>query len=231
MRAGDTLARGSSAARLMASDDARRFSRRFRVSSAAGAPPPPHPHTRPRRDRGVRAPGVPEREGRLQLDHRLGFSLGRGAWLIYGWDAIRAGVAPLWCPFVAAGSPFYLNPQTQIHSPLSLLLGGPVRVLVPDGSVAHADADAAGLGSGAYALAFSVWRERMPALLAGLCYQLCGVLYGHLSDSTDACVVRLGAVALPVAGAGARPALALGAAAAGRGRCSGYSRQGTPASS
>ena len=103
-------------------------------------------------------------------------------WLIYGWDAIRAGVAPLWCPFVAAGSPFYLNPQTQIYSPLSLLLGGLFGYSYRMAQLHTLTLMLLG-GIGAYALAFTVWRERMPALLAGLCYQLCGV---HLYTATSA---------------------------------------------
>ncbi len=41
------------------------------------------------------------------------FRMACAPWLIYGWDMIRAGHLPLWCPYAGAGMPFFINPQTH----------------------------------------------------------------------------------------------------------------------
>ncbi|MGA7743385.1 MAG: hypothetical protein WBP56_21270 [Polyangia bacterium] len=100
-------------------------------------------------------------------------------WLIYGWDAIRAGFLPLWCPYVAAGVPFFLNPQTQIYSPLSILIGTVFGYSVRIAQI-HSFLMMAIGGIGAYALAHWLWRNRMAAIFVGLCFELSGLLFCHL---------------------------------------------------
>jgi hypothetical protein len=107
------------------------------------------------------------------------FRSAQAPWIIYGWDSIRAGFWPLWCPYAASGLPFFANPQTQIYSPLALIFGGLFGYSYRLAQVHLVLMMLVG-GVGAYALATSVWRERAPALLAGLCYQFSGVLYSHL---------------------------------------------------
>jgi Bacterial membrane protein YfhO len=119
------------------------------------------------------ADGVPYRL--IPWDFR---SLG-APWLVYGWDAIRAGFLPLWCPYVAAGVPFFLNPQTQIYSPLSILIGTVFGYSVRIAQI-HSFLMMVIGGIGAYALAHWLWRNRVAAIFAGLCFELSGLLFCHL---------------------------------------------------
>ena len=100
-------------------------------------------------------------------------------WLIYGWDMIRAGHWPLWCPYAGAGVPFFINPQTHTYAPPSILLGllfGYSFRLVQ----LHCVATIALAGVGAYGLSYSIWRSRSAALLSGLCFGLSSTLYSHM---------------------------------------------------
>jgi hypothetical protein len=100
-------------------------------------------------------------------------------WLIFAWDAIKAGIWPLWCPYVGAGTPFFINPQTQLYSPLSLFLGS-----LTGYSFRVAQFHSVALmfvgGVGAYFLAHALWRRRSAGLIAGLCFQLTSATYAHL---------------------------------------------------
>jgi hypothetical protein len=100
-------------------------------------------------------------------------------WLIFAWDAIKAGFWPLWCPYTGAGTPFFINPQTQLYSPLSLLLGslGGYSFRVAQ---FHSVALMSVGGLGAYFLAHALWRRRSAGLIAGLCFQLTSATYAHL---------------------------------------------------
>jgi Bacterial membrane protein YfhO len=100
-------------------------------------------------------------------------------WIIYGWDAIRAGFLPLWCPYAGAGVPFFLNPQTQVYSPLAVVLGtlfGYSYRVAQTHSVALMFIG----GAGAYALSHHLWRDRGAALVTGLCFELSSTLFCHL---------------------------------------------------
>ncbi|HEY5283773.1 MAG TPA: hypothetical protein VIM14_13360, partial [Polyangia bacterium] len=100
-------------------------------------------------------------------------------WLIYGWDMIRAGCWPLWCPYAGAGTPFFLNPQTQTYSPFALLLG-PLFGYSYRLAQLHEVAMIALAGVGAYGLSNAIWKSRSAALLSGLCYGLSSPLFSHL---------------------------------------------------
>jgi hypothetical protein len=117
--------------------------------------------------------GVPHRL--IPWDFR---SLG-APWLIYGWDAIRAGFAPLWCPYVAAGAPYFLNPQSQVYSPLAIVIGTVFGYSVR-GVQIHSVLMMMIGGIGAYGLAYQMWRHRVGALFAGLAFELSALLFCHL---------------------------------------------------
>ena len=107
------------------------------------------------------------------------FRMAAAPWLIYGWDMIRAGHWPLWCPYAGAGMPFFINPQTHVYAPPSILLGllfGYSYRLVQ----LHCVATIALAGVGAYGLSYSIWQSRSAALLSGLCFGLSSTLYSHL---------------------------------------------------
>jgi hypothetical protein len=103
-------------------------------------------------------------------------------WLIYGWDAIRAGFWPLWCPYAGAGVPFFLNPQTQIYSPLAITLGtlfGYTYRVAQTHSVALMFIG----GMGAYALSHHLWGDRRAALVTALCFELSSTFFCHLEHT------------------------------------------------
>ena len=110
------------------------------------------------------------------------FRMAGAPWLIYGWDMIRAGHWPLWCPYAGAGTPFFINPQTHVYAPPAILLGllfGYSYRMVQLYSVASI----AFAGVGAYGLSYSFWRSRSAALLSGLCFGLSSTLYSHLEHA------------------------------------------------
>lgn len=97
-------------------------------------------------------------------------------YLIYLSDCLRAGEAPLWYPYGGAGIPFFLNPQTQLWSPVTWL------VTLAFGYSHHVAQRqlvwtllVAGLG--AYVLAHELWRSKMGGFLSGVCFMLSGALF------------------------------------------------------
>jgi len=104
-------------------------------------------------------------------------------WLIYGWDLIRSGFLPLWCPYAGAGVPFFINPQTSLYSPLSLILG-PLLGYSYRLAQVHTVLMLLIGGIGAYALSCSIWKSRSGALISGLCFELSSTLFGHMEHLT-----------------------------------------------
>jgi hypothetical protein len=104
-------------------------------------------------------------------------------WLIYGWDAVRAGFLPLWCPYVGGGAAYFLNPQTSLYSPLSILLG-PLFGYSFRLAQVHCVLMMLIGGIGVYILAHSIWQRRSAALFSGLCFELSSALFGHLEHQT-----------------------------------------------
>jgi hypothetical protein len=89
--------------------------------------------------------------------------------LIFISDCLRKGALPLWFPYGHAGTPFFINPQSQMWSPVtwivSLVLGyDPMRVQQQEFLFIL-------FGSfGAYFLAHSLWLRRSAALLAAIAF-------------------------------------------------------------
>jgi hypothetical protein len=89
--------------------------------------------------------------------------------LIFISDSLRAGALPIWFPYGHGGTPFLINPQSQMWSPVTWLvslaggydpLGVQRQVLLTllFGSI------------GAYFLAHSLWARRSSALLAAIAF-------------------------------------------------------------
>lgn len=100
-------------------------------------------------------------------------------WVTYGWDVIKSGSLPLWCPYAGGGVPIFINPQTWIYSPLSLLFGPLFGFSFRQGQLITVLMMWIG-GVGAYTLAFSILKTRTSALLTGLCFELSSVLFCHM---------------------------------------------------
>lgn len=100
-------------------------------------------------------------------------------WLIYGWDLIRAGIWPLWCPYAGGGVPFFINPQTGLYSPLSILIG-----LLFGYSYRAAQIMTVAMlwigGIGAYTLSYTIWRSRSAALVTAIGFELSSALFCHM---------------------------------------------------
>lgn len=106
------------------------------------------------------------------------------AWLVFAGDALQRGQLPLWCPYASAGTPFFLNPQSQLWSPLTLLVGALLGY-----SQYGAQVQAVFLlfvaAAGAYALSFSLFGSRAGALVTAIGFGLTSQLFGHLEHMTS----------------------------------------------
>lgn len=104
-------------------------------------------------------------------------------WLVYASDVIHAGAWPLWCPYVGGGDPFFINPQTQIDSPLSILVAATCGY---SQYVAQLQTFlfvfVAGLG--AYVLSWRLFQSRFGALITALSFSLSAAVYGNFEHST-----------------------------------------------
>ncbi len=89
--------------------------------------------------------------------------------LVFISDTLRAGAIPTWFPYGQAGAPFFMQPQSQLWSPLtwfvSLVFGYDLLVaqrqllfILLFGSV------------GVYALAYNLWSRRSSALVAAIAF-------------------------------------------------------------
>lgn len=89
--------------------------------------------------------------------------------LIFISDALRAHSWPIWFPYGHAGSPFFVNPQSQLWNPLTwlfCLLSGYNLVVAQWHELLTVL-----LGSfGCYFLAHSLWQKRSAALVAAIAY-------------------------------------------------------------
>lgn len=100
-------------------------------------------------------------------------------WLVYTSDALRAGIWPLWCPYVGAGTPFFLNPQNPLYSPITWLVSLTI-------GYTHYTSQVQGIvlllvGSiGAYALSYALWRSRSGGMVAALSFGLSSALFGNM---------------------------------------------------
>ena len=107
-------------------------------------------------------------------------------WLAYLSDGIHAGHFPLWCPYSAAGTPFFANGANMVYSPVTLLFATLFGYSIRGLQLQLVAMIFVG-GLGAYALAYRLWRSRSAALVAGLCF---GFSSGVLSDMEAVMVIN-----------------------------------------
>ena len=89
--------------------------------------------------------------------------------LIFISDTFRAGALPLWYPYGHAGTPFFVNPQSELWSPVTWLVSllGGYDLLVAQRQLLLTIL----VGSiGLYALAYSLWKNRWAALFAAMAF-------------------------------------------------------------
>lgn len=99
--------------------------------------------------------------------------------LVFAGDCFRSGTLPIWNPFNAAGTPFFANPQSQMWSPITLLLGwafGYTHDLAQRQLILTILLG----GAGAYLLSHSLWRSRGAAFVTGLCFDLTSAVFSNL---------------------------------------------------
>lgn len=104
-------------------------------------------------------------------------------WLVYIGDSFHSGVFPLWCPYVGGGTPFFINPQNQLYSPLTLLVG-PVFGYTQRAAQLQSVFMLFFGGAGAYALSYTLWRSRWAGLAAAVCFNFTSAVYANLEHTT-----------------------------------------------
>jgi hypothetical protein len=109
------------------------------------------------------ANGMPDRV--VPFDFGTSYS----RFLVFISDSLHAGAWPIWMPYGQAGVPFYLNPQSQLWSPVTWLVS-----LFSDYSLLAAQRQLLVtilVGSmGVYAWGCCLWEDRWAALLAAIAY-------------------------------------------------------------
>ena len=107
--------------------------------------------------------GIPERV--IPWD----FPTSYARFLVFVSDALRAGSLPIWFPYGHAGTPFFVNPQNELWSPVTWLVslfGGYDFLVAQQQLMLTLLAGSFGL----YAMAYSLWKNRWAALLAAIAY-------------------------------------------------------------
>jgi hypothetical protein len=98
-------------------------------------------------------------------------------YLVYISDCLRSHQLPIWYPYGGAGSPFFVNPQSQMWSPVTWIVSA---VFGYTHHVAQRQLVWTTLvgGFGAYLLAYDVWRDggRRAALVGGIVFMLTGAV-------------------------------------------------------
>lgn len=112
------------------------------------------------------------------------FASAYSRWLVYIGDSFHAGIVPLWVPYVAAGSPFFINPQSQLYSPVTLIIGSLLGYSQRTAQLQTVMTLLFG-GVGAYLLAYALWRSRWSALVAGICFSSTSALFTNLEHMTS----------------------------------------------
>jgi len=98
--------------------------------------------------------------------------------LVFIGDAFQARTLPLWYPYGEAGIPFFLNPQNQLWSPVTWLVGGLFGYDMVTAQRQIIWTLLAG-GVGCYVLAASLWHSRSAALFAALAYNFSAARIAH----------------------------------------------------
>jgi hypothetical protein len=104
-------------------------------------------------------------------------------WLVYIGDCFKSGFFPLWTPYIAAGTPFFINPQSQLYSPLTLLIA-PTLGYTQHGAQLQSVFILFFGGCGAYALAYTLWRSRWAGLITAVCFNFTSAIFGNLEHTT-----------------------------------------------
>ena len=107
--------------------------------------------------------GIPERV--IPYD----FPTTYARYLVFISDSLRAGALPIWFPYGHAGTPFFVNPQSELWSPVTWivsLFGGYDLLVAQQQLMLTLLAGSFGL----YALAHVLWKNRWAALLAAIAY-------------------------------------------------------------
>ncbi len=104
-------------------------------------------------------------------------------WLVYIGDCFKAGHFPLWSPYVGAGTPFFINPQSQLYSPLTLLVAPTLGYTQRVAQLQSVFVLFLG-GAGAYALSYALWRSRWAGLLTAVCFNFTSAVFGNLEHTT-----------------------------------------------
>ena len=117
--------------------------------------------------------------GNPKLKLHWDFEFAYYPWFVYVTDTLRAGIWPLWCPYVGCGTPFFINPAPQIFSPITLavaLTSGYTLWVAQVQEVVAIGVAALGARALASALGCSPWG----AFVAGACYGLSSAVFGNL---------------------------------------------------
>lgn len=104
-------------------------------------------------------------------------------WLVYIGDCFKSGFFPLWSPYVGAGTPFFINPQSQLYSPLTLLIAPTLGYTQFAAQLQSVFMLFFG-GCGAYALAYTLWRSRSAAMVTAVCFNFTSAIFGNLEHTT-----------------------------------------------
>lgn len=104
-------------------------------------------------------------------------------WLVYIGDSFKSGIFPLWTPYVAAGTPFFINPQSQLYSPLTLLIAPTIGYTQFIAQLQIVFMLFFG-GCGAYALAYTLWRSRWGGLVSAICLNFTSAIFANLEHMT-----------------------------------------------
>ncbi|HEY0077701.1 MAG TPA: hypothetical protein VGB73_03575 [Pyrinomonadaceae bacterium] len=104
-------------------------------------------------------------------------------WLVYIGDCLKSGIFPLWVPYVGGGTPFFINPQSQLYSPLTLVVGSTI-------GYTHRATQLQTLftiffgGVGSYFLSYTLWRSRFAGVFTAICYTFTSAVFGNLEHMT-----------------------------------------------
>jgi hypothetical protein len=106
------------------------------------------------------------------------FDQGYHRLLVYVGDSLRHGIVPLWHPYVAGGTAFFINPQNQLWAPTTLVIG---TLLGYTHDIAQYQDIFTILfgGVGTYVLAYSLFTSRRAAFIAALCYNFSSAVFSN----------------------------------------------------
>lgn len=104
-------------------------------------------------------------------------------WLIYIGDCFKSGIFPLWSPYVGGGTPFFINPQSQLYSPLTLLIASTTGYTQRVTQLQTVFMLLFG-GVGAYFLSHTLWRSRWAGFITSVCFTFTSAVFGNLEHMT-----------------------------------------------